>query len=83
MVKIRLKDIRKNVNKTVAECHIISMHKHGYKGNTYQTFVIKIRAFLTFCFERNYLKKFSVKIPTVDLDKKVVYTENEIDKLIN
>lgn len=131
MVKIRLKNLKKEVNKTIEECHkeyieycisigqrektieskirfyryvlpkvvnvsesienltkdkiqayIIFMRKAGYKGNTYQTFVIKLRAFLSFCFMRNYLSKFEIKIPTVDLEKKVVYTEEELCKLL-
>jgi integrase/recombinase XerD len=131
MVKIRLKNVRKNVSKTIEECHteyieyclaigqrektieskkrfykyelkrivdysdnikelakdkieehVVQMRKDGYKGNTYQTYVIKLRAFLTYCFNKGYLTKFDVKIPNVDLEKKVVYTEEELNKLL-
>lgn len=62
--------------------HINYMRDMGYKGNYYQTFVIKLRAFLTYCFNREYLEKFEVKIPNVLLEKKIVYTEYELDKLL-
>lgn len=61
---------------------INSMIDYGYKGNTYQTFVIKLKAFLTYCFTREYLKEFEVKIPNVVLEKKEVYTEAELKKLL-
>lgn len=61
---------------------INSMIDYGYKGNTYQTFVIKLKAFLTYCFTREYLKEFEVKIPNVVLEKKEVYTETELKKLL-
>lgn len=46
------------------------MIDYRYKGNTYQTFVIKLKAFLTYCFTREYLKEYEVKIPNVVLEKK-------------
>lgn len=58
------------------------MIDYGYKGNTYQTFVIKLKAFLTYCFTREYLKEFEVKIPNIVLEKKEVYTEEELKKLL-
>ena len=131
MAKMKLKNMRKNINKTIDECHkeylnycisigqrdktieskirfyrfelpkivdvsenietltkqkienqVISMRRDGYKGNTYKSFVIKTRAFLTYCFDNNYLQKFEVKIPTVDSDKKIIYTEDELNKLL-
>jgi integrase/recombinase XerD len=131
MVKMKLKNIKKNVNKTIdeayleyidyciaigqrentilskkrfyryelvkivdhsvnideltkekIEAHIVQMRKDGYKGTTYQTFVIKLRAFLTYCFNKGYLTKFEIKIPNIDLEKKIVYTEEELNKLL-
>nr|WP_246517472.1 site-specific integrase [Clostridium aciditolerans] len=70
------------LTKDKIEKYISYMRKEGYKGNTYQTFVIKIRAFLTYCFNNNYLKKFDVKIPNILLEKKEVYTEEEVLKLL-
>jgi len=61
---------------------INSMIDYGYKGNTYQTFVIKLKAFLTYCFTREYLKEYEVKIPNVVLEKKEIYTEDELEKLL-
>lgn len=78
-------DVSENIEtleKDRIESHIILMRRQEYKGNTYQTFVIKLRTFLTFCFMNNYLTKFNIKIPTVDLEKKVVYTEDELNKLL-
>ena len=63
--------------------HINYMIDKGYKGNYYQTYVIKMRAFLTYCFTREYLEKFEVKIPNIVLEKKEIYTEEEINKLLN
>ena len=131
MVKMRLRNLRDGVKKTIKECHseyldycisigqaektiesknrfyrfelskvvnvdedistltkkkiedrVIYYRKNGYKGNTYKTFVIKTRAFLTFCFDNHYLVKFNVKIPTVDSEKKIVYTEDELTVLL-
>ena len=131
MAKIKLKNMRKSINKTIDECHkeylnycmsigqrdktieskirfyrfvlpkiinieedistltkakvenqVVSMRRDGYKGNTYKSFVIKTRAFLTYCFNNNYLQKFDVKIPTVDADKKSIYTEDELSVLL-
>nr|WP_078114954.1 tyrosine-type recombinase/integrase [Clostridium beijerinckii] len=61
---------------------INSMIDYGYKGNTYQTFVIKLKAFLTYCFTREYLKEYEIKIPNVVLEKKEIYTEDELKKLL-
>ena len=62
--------------------HINSMIDRGLKGGTYSTFVVKLKAFLTYCFKRDYLKEFEVKIPNVLLEKKAVYTEDEINVLL-
>lgn len=62
--------------------HIISMRKAGYSGNYYQSYVIKSKAFLTYCFNHCYLKKFEVKIPTITQQKKEIYTEEELKKLL-
>lgn len=70
------------LTKSIIENKVISMRRDGYKGNTYKTFVIKTRAFLTYCFDNNYLRKFNVKIPTIDSDKKIIYTEDELNKLL-
>lgn len=71
-----------NLTKENIQAYIIFMRKNNYKGNTYSTFVIKLRAFLSYCFMRNYLNKFEVKIPNVDLEKKEIYTEEELNKLL-
>lgn len=70
------------INQKKVEEWINSMIDYGYKGNTYQTFVIKLKAFLTYCFTREYLKGFEVKIPNIVLEKKEVYTEAELNKLL-
>lgn len=72
----------KELTKAKIDGHIIWMRNQGYKGNYYQTYVIKLKAFLRYCFTRNYLKEFEVKIPTVDLIKKDVYTETELNLLL-
>lgn len=77
--------IEENISKLTKEKiqkHVNNMRDKGYKGNYYSTFVIKLRAFLTYCFKREYLEKFEVKIPNVLLEKKVVYTEDELDRLL-
>lgn len=79
---VNVDDNIKTLTKDKCEKHVISMRNAGYKGNTYQTFVVKLRAFLTFCFSNNYLEKFDVKIPNIDLEKKKVYTEEELNKLL-
>jgi integrase/recombinase XerD len=79
---VKLEDDVASLTKPKIEAYIVLLRKSGYKGNTYQTFVVKLRAFLTFCFTMNYLEKFEVKIPNVDLEKKVVYTEEELAKLL-
>ncbi|QAA34095.1 tyrosine-type recombinase/integrase [Clostridium manihotivorum] len=78
-------DLDNNISelkKEKIEKHVKNMITKGYKGNYYQTYVIKIRAFLTYCFNNHYLEKFEVKIPNVDLEKKIVYTEDELTKLL-
>ena len=71
-----------DLTKNKIEKHIIKMRMSGYKGNTYKTYVVKLRAFLTYCFNQRYLRKFNVKIPTILLEKKEVYKEIEILKLL-
>lgn len=81
----KLISVEENISKITKEKiqkHVNSMRDKGYKGNYYSTFVVKIRAFLTYCFKREYLEKFEVKIPNVLLEKKIVYTEAEIDALL-
>lgn len=70
------------LTKDKIENYINKMRREEYKGNTYQTFVIKLRAFLTYCFNNNYLRKFDVKIPNMLLEKKKVYTEEEVLKVL-
>lgn len=79
---VSLEDDISKLTKDRIQEYIIFMRKNDYKGNTYKTFVIKLRAFLTFCFMRNYLEKFDVKIPSIDLEKKEVYTEEELNRLL-
>lgn len=79
---VNLDDSINTLTKDKIQKHINYMIDKGYKGNYYQTYVIKIRAFLTYCFTREYLEKFEVKIPNIILDKKEVYTEAEINKLL-
>lgn len=62
--------------------YIISMRKKKYSDNYVQTVIIKSKAFLTYCFNNNYLKKFDIKIPTSNQKKKDVYTEEELSKLL-
>lgn len=64
------------------ENYIVWMRKSGYSGNYYQTTVIKTKAFLTYCFNHQYLRKFEVKIPTITQKKKDVYTEQDLIKLL-
>jgi integrase/recombinase XerD len=79
---VKQEDTIENLTKEKIQKHINFMIEQGYKGNYYQTFVIKLRAFLTFCFKREYLTKFDVKIPNILLEKKVVYTEEEVRALL-
>ena len=44
--------------------------------------MIKLKAFLSYCFTREYLEKFEVKIPNVLLEKKAIYTEAEVETLL-
>lgn len=53
-----------------------------HKGNYYKTFVIKLKAFLSYCFKREYIEVFEIKIPNVLLEKKAIYTETEIQILL-
>ena len=71
-----------NLSKERLQKYINFMINKQYKGNTYQTFVIKTRAFLTYCFKREYLNKFEIKIPNVFLEKKEIYTEEEVRLLL-
>lgn len=70
------------INQKTVEGWINKLIDDGYKGGTYQTFTIKLKAFLTYCFTREYLEEFEVKIPTIFLEKKEVYTEAELKKLL-
>jgi len=79
---VNLDDNINTLTKEKIQNHINDMIDKGYKGNYYQTFVIRIRAFLTFCFEREYLNKFEIKIPNIILQKKEIYTEAELEKLL-
>jgi len=81
----KIVDVSENIEtltKDKIENQVIFYRKNGYKGNTYKSFVIKTRAFLTYCFNKNYLRKYEVKIPTVDSEKKIIYTEDELNKLL-
>lgn len=70
------------INQKTVEGWINKLIDDGYKGGTYQTFTIKIKAFLTYCFTREYLEEFEIKIPNTMLEKKEVYTEAELKKLL-
>lgn len=70
------------LTKSLIERHINEMIDKGYKGNYYQTFVIKTKAFLSYCFKREYLEEFEIRIPNILLEKKAVYTEKEMEILL-
>ena len=79
---VDLEDDIKYLTQEKINNHIAFMRANGYKGNYYQTFIIKLKAFLRYCFNNNFLEEFEVKIPTVQLEKKKVYTEEELNKLL-
>lgn len=79
---VNVEDKISTFTKDKLERHIIEMRKAGYPGNYYQTYVIKSKAFLTYCFNHYYLTKFEVKIPTITQQKKEVYTEEELKNLL-
>ncbi|URZ18772.1 tyrosine-type recombinase/integrase [Clostridium felsineum] len=64
------------------EKHIIMMRKNKYSSNYIQGVVIKSKAFLTWCFNHQYIEKFKIKIPQATQKKKTVYTEEELKKLL-
>lgn len=74
-------DITK-ITENMVLIHVNSMIDRGLKGGTYSTFVIKLKAFLTYCFKKEYLQEFEIKIPNILLEKKAVYTEYEINILL-
>ena len=81
----KLIDVNETIDKITyksVENHVNKMIELGYKGNYYQTFVIKLKAFLSYCFKRDYLEEFEVKIPNILIEKKEVYTESEINLLL-
>lgn len=80
--KVKADDKITVINQKAVEGWINKFIDDGYKGNTYQTFVVKLKAFLTYCFTREYLEEFEVKIPRILLEKKEVYTESELEKLL-
>ncbi|WP_459479641.1 tyrosine-type recombinase/integrase [Clostridium saccharoperbutylacetonicum] len=71
-----------NITENMVQAHIINMIDRGLKGWTYSTYVVKLKAFLTYCFEKEYLQEFIIKIPRVTSEKKVVYTEEEVKMLL-
>jgi integrase/recombinase XerD len=80
--KVKESDKINVLNQKTIEGWINKFIDDGYKGNTYQTFVVKLKAFLTYCFSREYLEEFEVKIPNILLEKKNIYTETELKKLL-
>lgn len=79
---INIKDDISTFTKDKLENYIISMRKRKCSSNYIQGVVIKSKAFLTYCFNNNYLQKFEVKIPGVNQKKKDVYREEELSKLL-
>ena len=61
---------------------IVAIMKKGYKGSTYKSFVIRLKAFLGYCATKNYIKEFHIKVPKISYEKKIVYTENELIVLL-
>lgn len=70
------------ITENMVQAHVNSMIDRGLKGGAYSTFVVKLKAFLTYCFKKEYLKEFEIKIPNVVLEKKAIYTEKEIKMLL-
>lgn len=79
---VNVEDTINQFNKHLIEKHINEMIDKGHKGNYYKTFMIKLKAFLSYCFKREYLENFEVKIPNVLLEKKAIYTEAEVETLL-
>jgi len=67
---VNVEDKISTFTKDKLERHIIEMRRAEYSGNYYQTYVIKSKAFLTYCFNHYYLNKFEVKIPRITQQKK-------------
>jgi len=80
--RIKSEDKISLINQKTVEGWINKMIDDGYKGGTYQTFTIKLKAFLSYCFIREYLEEFEIKIPNIILEKKKIYTELELKKLL-
>ena len=70
---ITQKNIERWVNEYIDRC---------YKGNTYQPFIVKLKGFMSYCFDREYIERFEIKIPTATQNKKEVYTESELKRLL-
>jgi integrase/recombinase XerD len=79
---VKVDDKISTFTKDKLDNHIIWMRKSGYSGNYYQTLIIKSKAFLTYCFNHHYLKKFEIKIPIITQKKKEIYHEDELIKLL-
>lgn len=79
---VNLEDNINSLTENKIRKHINNMINEGYKGGYYQTYVIKLKAFLRYCFDREYLQKFEVKIPNIIATKKEIYTEEELNKLL-
>lgn len=79
---INVEESISKITENMVQSHVISMIDRGLKGNYYSTFVVKLKAFLTYCFKKEYLKEFEIKIPNVVLEKKSIYTDKEIKMLL-
>ncbi len=80
--KVKASDPIGNITSKKVEAWVNEFIDKGYEGNTYQTFIVKLKAFMAYCFTREYLIEFEIKIPKILLKKKEVYTEAEITKLL-
>lgn len=78
-------DVNNNIStftEDIFKKYIVDMRNKNYSSNYIQGVIIKSKAFLTYCFEHHYLKKFEIKIPLATQKKKNIYQEDELRKLI-
>lgn len=66
----------------VVEDYILNMREQMLSKTTIATRTRAVRAFLYFCMEREYIKKFKIKIPKEDEIIKQTYSEDEVKKLL-
>lgn len=71
-----------NFNRTLYEDYIIFLQQRGIRSTTIYTYLRGLKRILNFFMEKEFISRFKIILPKMEMPIKEVYTEEELRKLL-